>query len=251
MKIVKAIAISIAVLCLQGTVLFAQKANDSVYLKNGDVLTGTIVQYSITDNVVLELRNGLELTIGRETIDRVEMSESKSTRFIAPKHKQWYNQTSIRSLAGQDATNFQNIIGAGIQNVTGYQFNKLFGLGIGIGYDMYNIDRRQAIIPVFTEVRGRFLDKKVSPQYSLGAGLGFGINAEENGISKIKPGFMWNPAFGFSIQGRDNASFSIDIGYQFQYITNVTDGHNWNANIIRTVQDYHYKRLALRMGIMF
>lgn len=144
-----------------------------------------------------------------------------------------------------------NVNGASLQNVTGYQFNKWLGLGLGVGYDMYNVDIRQAIIPVFTEVRGRVLDKKVSPIYSVSAGVGFGVNNEENGITKMKPGFMWNPALGFSIQGSENASFVIDLGYQFQHMTYIIDGDMWNPSIIKTEQEYHFKRLALRLGLLF
>jgi len=251
MKSIIAIAFSIIVLCLSGTVLFAQKASDNIYLKNGDILIGSIVQYSITDDVVIELRNGNELTVPRSAIERVEMSGSKSSSYRKHKEKQWYNQTSLRTLNGLDAVWGDNIMGLGVQNVTGYQYNKWLGLGLGAGYDMYQIDSRQAIIPVFTELRGHVLDGKVSPIYSIAAGIGFGVNNEDNAITKIKPGFMWNPSIGFSVQGKDNSSFIIDLGYQFQYITYIIDGDVWNPNIIRTEQDYHFKRLALRLGLMF
>jgi len=251
MKLIKSIASYIVVLCLSGTVLFAQKANDNIYLNNGDVLNGSIVQYSLTDDVVIELKNGTEVSISRADIDRVEMSTGKSSSYKKHKEKQWYNQTSVRTLSGQDAIWGNTINGASIQNVSGYQYNKWLGLGLGIGYDMYDIDTRQAIIPVFTELRGRFLGKKVSPIYSIAGGIGFGVNNEDNGITKIKPGFMWNPALGFTVQGRDNASFVIDLGYQFQYLTYIIEGDMWNPDILKTEQDYHFKRLALRLGIQF
>jgi hypothetical protein len=150
---------------------------DFVILQNGSVFKGKIRSETPAE-LLLELSNGETLTIYTKEIREVqrdqpasatvvkstrnyayiplEVEKRRKVREYAFREKGWFNATSFTMPNGIYRGNPQ--LGVGIHNLTGYQFSRLLGLGLGLGFDAYNPDEAENIASVYAEARS-FLTK--------------------------------------------------------------------------------------------
>lgn len=110
-----------------------------------------------------------------------------------------------------------------ISTTHGYSlFNRLFfgaGLGIlqshitatGIGYHWFR--KEVYIMPLYAEIRGRFLQCKFSPFFSLRGG--YNISLVQNKIRS--PGFFYTPSLGLDIKIVDQMSIYLSAGLYIHY----------------------------------
>lgn len=112
-----------------------------------------------------------------------------------------------------------------ISNENGYRLNKHFAGGLGLNYDRYtNI----SAFPIYINLRGYLLDKKISPYYFLGGGYGFawdnGKDYESYTVNHVNGGLYGQTGVGYQIQ-YSRIAVSFNVGYRIQ----------------RTRLDYEYK----------
>jgi len=112
--------------------------------------------------------------------------------------------------------------------INGFQLNPYFSLGLGIGLRYY-YEAKDALIPVFADIRLNALDKKVSPYLSIGVGYSFNATNDFEGV-----GLLFNPTVGISIKISDKSAVNVGVGYEMQksYYT-IYGGydfyyHNWS-----------------------
>jgi len=241
-----------------------EELTDVVYLKDGSVLKGLIVNYEQGATLTFKLQNGEEIVIIDTEIARIvqDVREPKSTSYdelmngkVKAKPKEqvyefrergFYNVMMLGSLNTRAGNEFK--MGVSFHNVSGFQFSRWLGIGLGVGIETYGTDDAEVIYPVFAEFRG-YLNKKIkAPYYTLGAGYGFMTTNEKEFITEARGGWMLHPAIGLRFNGKKHNNLTADIGYKFQRAYFRRD-FTFNGDI--EIRDVLYQRLIIRVGLLF
>ena len=249
---------SLILICLACSV-FGQKkmlTSDILYLKNGNRLTGQIIQYEQDQKVTLKLKDNSKVTILASEIDRIVQEtveeEKVNENYIStqkintkPRTQGTYNITQLSfAIGGGDGDGLA--LGAGISTILGFQIKPSFGIGLGVGLDNY-ARRGETIYPVFIDLRSYLPTKKNLNAYyiALNSGYGFAFPRENIGIIEAEGGFLIHGAFGYRTTTREGVDVNIDAGLRVQ-----------KANFSRTSsngdieeRDLVFQRFTIRVGI--
>lgn len=226
--------------------------NDVIHTKNGSVFRGKIQEYKADGSCKLMLLSGTEIYLDKSQIRKIvsepiKYKKEKGTRSIYEfKEKGLYHFSSFHISMANDAFRNDLTFGAGIHHISGFQFNRWMGVGLGVGMDYYYPGSGETFTPVYAEFRGYTAARNFSPMYSIAAGYGFTTSNENTNIIEAKGGFMVHPSFGFRMGGNPNANFTLDFGMKIQRGTFTYD---WGWEIRE--QRMLYKRFIIRTGILF
>ena len=247
---------------------------DVIRLSNGSVFKGKIIETKDSEYYLLELAGGDVLRLEWDEIasivkeenatkyfeskrfkrkrSRIEFKEKwrkdreEKRKVYAFKERGWYNITYFSSTSGEQDDEFQ--FGLGVHNIIGYQFNRMFGLGLGLGADTYTFKTGETIYPLFLEGRGYFKEDINSFFYSLAAGYGFAFKNEGEDIVKANGGFMVHPSVGTRFGASADTNVLLDFGVKIQ------EAHFTREFLFtgeREIKDIIYKRLTVRLGLIF
>lgn len=246
--------------------LDAQISSDElsvVYTKNGSIIKGNIIAYEQGKQLQLQLINGTVITLNDKKIKKIYSAENLESNTVNEKltdilyqfkkeyvftERGYYFLSSVPLALGYQSWNNVPHLGFGIHQSAGYQFNRLLGAGVGIGFDAYYPRAGQQFVPVYAEARGYFLKEWVSPTYSFAAGYGFIPNSNSANIDLVdkKGGFYAHPSLGFRFGASKNANFTLDFGVKFQQGSFV---YNEWGNV--TTQKTKFQRFTVRSGLLF
>ena len=239
----------------------AQSEADQILLKNGTTFEGAILEYQQGQPLWLELSNGDTLMFQDEEIERIIQKgqavsptaaplpgkeEATKKKAYAFKEKGLYNATYFATLSGSSDSELK--LGLGFHNITGYQFLRQFGLGLGLGIDTYSFDNGQSIFPLFLEARGYLVRKPVSPYYSVNAGYGFAFRNEEELITKAEGGILIRGTIGLRLGADEDTNVLIGLGYQYQKAS--LERQNFQGAELE-IRELVYNRIVMRVGLIF
>lgn len=229
---------------------------DVIYLKNGSVFRGEMIAFKKGEQVTLRLRNGNEVVFKDEEVERIiqepigkkirKPRKPKKPKVYAFEEKGFFNATYLSINMGKNE--FENVVGIGGHNIFGYQFNRLFGAGIGVGVEYYSLEIGEVVYPLYGHVRGYLNQKINAPYYSLSAGYGFAFKNQDEFISDAEGGLYIHPSIGMRYGANKGANFVIDIGYQFQK-ANFTRGFDFSGDT--EIRRNLFKRFTVKMGLVF
>lgn len=225
------------------------ECQDIVYLKNGTELRGKITEYNLEGNLVIDTWSGTQMTMPSVNVKRVvqKCKGEKVERIPTPysfRESGWYHATRFSSLSGA------NGLGFGLQHSSGLKLNRLLGIGVGVGMENFDPwDRDVATFPIFAEVRGYLLAKKITPFYAFGAG--YGVSKKHTNITVFdgpeetwKGGWMAQGQIGYRI---GNHAF-VQIGIRLQRKTRIWENRFWGNN--SGVDQILHKRLDIGIGLL-
>ncbi len=242
-----------AFLLLYAAQLKAQQNDfsDKVYLKNGSLIVGKIIQYAPNDTLKVQIGSGQIVPFGHDQVKKIVMFSAlkdKSFRTEKPyefKEQGLYDALSLSGNFGRNAIRTQR--GIGIQNVVGYQFNRLVGTGIGVGYDSYYLNNGESnVVSVFGEYRGYLGKRNTSEYWTLAAGFGQPIDSKSDNFTNLKGSFMVQPTVGFRFGASRRYNFFADLGFRLQQIR-FQNNNTWSESAYTVT----YRRWILRGGILF
>lgn len=221
--------IKLTLLCMFFTcLLFAQQNfQDVVYLKNGSVIRGVIVEQ--VPNVSLKIQTSdkslfvfqmIEIEkFGKEEISDDSRSEKPSYLPIK-KFTSTIELGAFGSMEGGSA-------GLSFLYAGHYNFNRYIGLGIGSGYVKY-VGEDNSIVPIFVDFKVNFIKNRVSPFFNLKGGYSF---SEFNFYERLD-GVYLSPNLGVNFRRKSNHRETfLKFGYEFFQ----------NQNLIKHY-DYYYNR---------
>jgi hypothetical protein len=228
-----------------------QAMEDVVYLKNGSIVRGAMIEVKKDTLVKIETTDRNTWVFPYKDIEKTTREPVKTLGF-KPKTKGYYNVTSIGFIFNNyTAYSYigQNSVSAArfCMNISnGYRFNRLLNVGAFISLNQFD---DFLVLPVGLEIRGDILKTKITPIYSLQAGRGWCINGTDynSNITDIsfKPGWMLHPSFGLKFNGHQCA-FITEIGFEYQ---DLSDSYN---TYFQPIDEKHtYRRLSFKVGLMF
>jgi hypothetical protein len=164
----------ICVLLSQMPYLNAQR--DKVYLKNDTKLVGKLVLYRPGDSVQIQLANGQIVGFSDKDVQKIVMEDLKTDKPYNFREKGIYNVMYFGLSFGKTQLPWSpanNHLGISVENVTGYQYNRFVGAGLGIGFDNYYLTGTDAnVLSVFSAFRGYMSQHATTGYYSLSGGMG-------------------------------------------------------------------------------
>ena len=197
--------------------LSAQNYQEVVYLKNGSVIRGTVIEQQ--PNVLLKVKtadgsifvypmNEMEKITKEEAINR----ESEKSNRIRTDVKGYRGSVEVGTIVNFKASGIPIDKGAfSITTSHGYQFNPHLFLGAGIGLD-YHAAGGRLFMPLFADVRANFLNRDITPFWGVKIGYAVGSKASE----VVNPGIYFNPTFGIRFILKSDFAMNVALGYNLQ-----------------------------------
>jgi hypothetical protein len=184
---------------------------DVVYLKNGGVIHGVIIEQVPNKSVKIQTTDKNVFVYQFDEIEKLTREPFKSNSgFYGTNSGLVSGYRGISEIGYQFGVGTYGLDRLKLNIVNGYQFNPYLAIGFGTGLRYY-FENRAALIPVFCDFRVNFKDKIVSPYLSVGAGYTFDAT---NSFEEV--GFLFNPALGISFKVAENSAMNIGIGYEMQ-----------------------------------
>ncbi len=228
----------------------ADSCRDIVYLKDGSIFQGKIIEYNHATEIKMKSWSGAEMKISSANVKKVvQKCKDSATNGIllmekpySFKERGWYHAMRFNVLPGDAG------LGFGAQYSTGFMYNRLKGFGFGIGYENFNPeDWDVPTYPIFVEMRGYFLPKNISPYYAVGLGWSLSNRKPEEELADLslewKGGWMAQGQLGWRI----NNHFTMHMGLRFQHKTR-TWANPWNQT--ESKDFILHKRLDIGVGIL-
>ena len=204
----------LAVMLIASISTFSQSFRELVYLKNGSVIKGDVVELLPDSLVKIEVADGSVYAYEYKDIEKIirerkdaEVSKNVDTRDSI---SDFGLKKGPRLFASAELM-FGEMSGARLSATYGAQLSKKFFLGGGAGFclsaDWYS---DHISIPVFADLRVDFSEKKISPFAELRAGVDIAVEGAS--------GFYGNFSFGGRIK-RFSASVGVESlkGQDYDY----------------------------------
>jgi hypothetical protein len=217
--------LSLLLLILISTVSFAEKRfQDNVYLKNGSIITGEIIEQNPEHPVKVETEDGLVLTFETdEVLKLIKASEKKASG-------------SMYSGGVEFAYQFANHGSDWLKaNVTrGIKLDQSTSIGLGVGF-RYLLEDEVAYVPILADFRTSFLTEPVSPYISFNVGYSFEATSDFG-----KVGFMYNPSLGIRFKNAKESAIYLGVNYEYQNL-NYTNADGFD----------YFDALGITFGVTF
>jgi hypothetical protein len=187
---------------------FVEISSKTVYFKSGS--SSYLLDLKDVDKIYLKEKAISLLSRNTNVVNNTE------PLIISKLNRQYVKEGFYHIVYGNFITK-----GLGAQYSFGYQFSRIMGLGLGIGYfDPFENAFRQGpmLVPIYTEARGYLSEGKSSFYYNLAIGFTTGTKFIDEVPLSIRPGIYTYPAIGFK-NGSNKASFLIDIGLKFSSVS--------------------------------
>ncbi|WP_417010047.1 DUF481 domain-containing protein [Bacteroides congonensis] len=227
------------------TYVTAQNYTEVVYLKNGSVIKGVIIEQ--VPNVSLKIKTGdgsliicqmndVEKIIKEERYTRdyrTDIDNRKAARNTLKGYKGFVDFGYIADLSDYDANKVE------ISTSHGYQFNNYFYLGGGVAADFYT-DADLIAVPIFVDFRANFINKKVTPFADIKTG--YSVGDVEGAYVSTGIGVR------FSLKGKKAINLKLEYNYQQH---NDHGDYSYNNNYYSYDYDYDLEGLGFKVGFEF
>lgn len=214
---------------------------DVVYLKNGSIIRGTIIEQVPNKSIKIET------VIKSVFVYQMDEIEKLTKETIQGKSGGSLSNSGLRSgykgiveLGYQIGTGDYGMDRFKLNIINGYQVNPYFSLGLGTGLRYY-FDAEALLIPVFADFRANFINNKISPYLSLGVGYSLNATDDFEGI-----GFLLNPTVGVSFKVSDKSAMNVALGYEMQKMEFYNGGYyGYNTSSVNS------GAISINVGISF
>lgn len=232
---------------------FAQKVKkEVVYLKNGSVVKGRLVELDDKRMIVQSARN--TWVFNRTDIDTTTSSPVRKVESVGELN--WFAKASVGVLVGS-ADNEKEAPFSFDFSANMKVLPKLYA-GLGAGVDFFE----ESYMPVFGNLEYHFRKSRITPFVGMSGGYMVPLDGDIKTMSPIyyssfssmyypyrdvtwenKGGLMLNPSIGFVSSLNENLGLSLSFGYRYSRV--VYKGESQNE------LETNYNRLSIRIGILF
>jgi hypothetical protein len=248
---------------------------DVVYLKNGSIIHGMIIEQVPNESIKIQTKDKNVFVFKMDEIMKItkeEVQSSTPTTAVSPsappvkKERKINGYTNITEMTfarsfthldnqydpfgGYTYSHFVDVNNGpcfGIQTVNGYQFNRYFSAGVGIGMKGYS---ELFLVPLFLDLRATLIDAKVSPFIAGEIGNSF-TRFEVWNVSTgydDKGGFMGTIAAGVKFFPAPQMGLNFSVGFNYQELR-IQDDYVYYNN--PTYSNKTLNQFTVRAGFTF
>jgi len=250
----KSITLLLVALLLAG-ISFGQKAKkEVVYLKNGSVVKGRLVEVDDEKMLIQSARNSW--VFNRSEIDTVAMKPFGPER--PDQSMTWYLKCSAGVLVGSSDNEKDLPFSADLSANFRIVGNLYAGVGAGVDF------LEESYLPAFGNLEYHFRKSQFTPFVGMKAGYLFPLDGDVNKQGGIyyaypsyydyyypyymqtldnKGGIMLNPSIGCVCFVSEHLGFSLAFGYRYSQVTFKGEDHY--------ELETNYNRLSIKLGILF
>ena len=214
---------------------FAQQQEDVIYLKNGWIIRGEITSKN-QETITIKTQDRNVFVFKIDEILNTNKEDVPPSFNL--KEKGFFHFTELGPLASQNTGELNvNTSAFSFQTINGLKFNPHFGVGLGVGIDLY---ATQTFIPAFATIRGDLTSKKqFVPFYFVDYGYGFNGTTNTLPNTSFNGGSVFATGLGLKIGLSEKAGVLISLGYRNQ---------RYGATVNQQTNRDTYNRIALRAG---
>lgn len=239
----------------QPRLLWAQQTagcHDILVLKDWSRMRGHLEAYAPGDSIRFRSVSGILLVLPPGSIRRIiqRCPGQNGGNPYTFREKGWYHHTRSGMLPGQ--TYFaRNALGMFLHHSSGWKFNRWLSAGLGAGFELFDLGRGSdaATYPIFAELGGYLLDRRLTPYYSIAAGWAFTGNARQgdrwNYMDTWNGGWMAQASVGYRLGNHLILQTGLRLQRKDREWTSVWGPEN-GQGIDRILQ----KRLLLGVGVL-
>ena len=185
--------------------MLAQDMKDVVYLKNGSIIKGWVIEQIPTESLKIQTSDGSLFVYKMEEVQKIIKEKEVDVEEEAPKISRNGLKRGFRAIAElgyEMESNDNDGDNSPVINFSvGYQLNSYVFLGAGMGFRYY-MDDDKGSVPIYFNFRSDFVNTKINPfvdvklgyspscsgaYFSTGVGCRFKLG-EKNGLS-VSAGF--------------------------------------------------------------
>ena len=245
-----------------------------IYLKNGSIYRGTIVEQIPNVSFKIEIAGGTVIFIKVDDIDKITKEDKKDTggnirydrhdRPIRPKPLyEFHYRPRTFFIEAQALAEAPEV---GFHLMGGYKFNQFGILALGTGIDLVmcdlhgNTNYGGGYVPLYVYYSGEILRKHITPFYSVEAGYAFLLSGvgliDDYTIIGGHGGFMGGAGFGVRFYSRRRVHWDLSAHIDFKMATVHYEDQTYNQTTYTPIY-YFYSTSelliipGLRVGMGF
>lgn len=214
------------------------ETEDVIYLKNGGILRGKILEIENNETIKIETAGRNVFVLQMNEVEKISKEEIPVNKYY--KMSGYINISGIELLAGDDETTPY------FYTMNGYQFNPRLAAGIGIGYIPYRdpLD----LLPVYLHLNVNLMEANSAPFLFLKTGYNFSIASENvHLIEDHTGGWMFNPGMGVQFNVSSGFRWQISLGYSLNNAS--YEEEEFNQTTLEN--DLSYRRIVFGIGFSF
>ena len=193
------------------TVTFGQgDYQDVVYLKNGSIIRGVIIEQVPNKSIKIETADGNIFVFQIDEIEKIVKERYRRRDRTFSKKGLQSGYKGVVELGYQIGIDYYGEDRVKLDIINGYQINPYFSLALGTGVRYYTWSE-DILIPIFADFRINFIDNNISPYLSVGIGYSFDAIDYFEAV-----GFLLNPTAGISFKVSNKSAMNVGIGYEMQ-----------------------------------
>lgn len=234
------------ILLISFSVSFCQKnKEDVIYLKDGSIIRGNIIEYLNGKHVKIETRDNNIWVFKQNRIDKIsfETRSNKSENNI--RESGYFNLTDMGLLIGTG--NNDKSAPFSINMINGYRYNKNFSVGIGTGIEFFSTP----VVPIYFDSRYTFFKNEFSPFVYINGGYSIQIGENSNYYyenTSNRGGLMFGTGVGIKINLGNRSDLVVSMGYRYQKLR-YSYYEEWTDDDIDRFEKFN--RFGIRVGFIF
>jgi len=182
------------------------KFQDVIYLKNGSIYRGTIIEQVPNISLKIKLSDSVIYNVKFEEIEKVEKEQPIIIPTGLKTGYQGIVDVGYMFLPGQNQFRESRIK---FNFINGYRFNPYFSLGLGIGVNLSPWKNELGIdVPIFLDLKCNFSKRNVAGYFSIDWGWDFDLNYREDA-------FLISPKIGICGKTGKKTAIYLGIGPDF------------------------------------
>ena len=199
--------------------LYAQKNKELIYLKNGSIIHGTVIEQNhAEDRIKIQTSDGSLFVYNLNEVDRIQAEERnegfRGGNGLHRKCRVIFEPGYVFGFKDSDSDYKEDRVGGTLS--IGYQFNHYIYLGTGAG-GYYYIDSEVVSLPVFLNFRADFINAKINPFVDVKGGYS-PLKDVEGAYASVSLGcrFRLSKSFALSLSSGTELQ-SAEVSYKTKY----------------------------------
>jgi len=223
--------------------LFGQSREDVVYLNNGSILRGKVIETVNGMQTSIEISGRNIIVIPDSAIKMIQMSQAIPS-------KDRVNKSSAVEMAASASFYGGSANTAGFTFITSYRFPFRLAVGAGIGIEWF--DRQQ--IPFIADFKYYFLKGSWSPYVYAQGGYAVPLSQEgDNEWTEYHGGALAGVGAGMRFDFTNRNALVFSVGYRYQKTETITNPYPWSSYYpqYETIKIDEFNRLTFSLGFVF